>query len=360
MFLAKPSGFPAAIAGCLLAGAVSASSLASANVGSKPKEEDRAPAYVSHGASFIGEHEEGWFWYKDPVLIEEQEEEKKEEPKKEESPVVVMKVDPPPETEPKENEPSPDEGPEPFSVKWFQENLQKHLEVAIDNPTPENVRNYYMIQRVMMDKAQRFTEVAQSVVQGDPILDETRRRPYEPATGVLMNLRANKVLQETFVDLQDKIGIAYFFSGDEETCPTCKIAGRNLSNLRDRLGVEILAISIDGKEHADGYLADQTVMDQGQAEMLGVKTGPSMFVMIPPDRWIPVSHAAATQVELMERVLRVAKDEGLISEEKFKAAQGVQYTPSTLDVINALREATPEGKITEDPLEIIKELRSME
>jgi conjugal transfer pilus assembly protein TraF len=359
MFLAKPSGFPAAIAGCLLAGAISAS-VASANVGTQPKAESKTPAYAGHGAKFIREHEEGWFWYKDPVLIEEQVEEKKEEPKKEESPVVVMKVDPPPEVEPEESAAAPDEGPETFSVKWFQDNLQKHLEIAIDDPTPENVRNYYMIQRVMMDKAQRFTEVAQSVVQGDPILDETRRRPYEPATGVLMNLRANEVLQETFVDLQDKIGIAYFFSGDKETCPTCTIAGRNLANLRERLGIEIMAISIDGQEHPDGRLADQTVMDQGQAEMLGVKTGPSMFVMIPPDRWIPVSHAAATQVELMERVLRVAKDEGLITEERFKAAQGVQYTPSTLDVLDALREESPEGKITEDPLELIKELRRME
>ena len=55
--------------------------------------------------------------------------------------------------------------------------MEHYRDKAIDNPSPENVAAYYYLQRVMMDKAQRFTDMARRVVMSDPLLDENPRRP---------------------------------------------------------------------------------------------------------------------------------------------------------------------------------------
>ena len=55
--------------------------------------------------------------------------------------------------------------------------MEHYRDKAIDNPSPENVAAYYYLQRVMMDKAQRFTDMARRVVMSDPLLDENQRRP---------------------------------------------------------------------------------------------------------------------------------------------------------------------------------------
>jgi conjugal transfer pilus assembly protein TraF len=66
----------------------------------------------------------------------------------------------------------------PLSTAWFRKNLEKYRDRAIDDPSAENVAAYYYLQRVMMDKAHRFTDVAREVVMSDPFLDENQRRPY--------------------------------------------------------------------------------------------------------------------------------------------------------------------------------------
>lgn len=292
---------------------------------------------------FINRHHEGWFWYQDPEFFEE--EIVKEEPIEEQkSPVIVMEMtDEPEETFAQENTVPA------FSAAWFRENLQSYLDVAIDNPTVENVQTYYMMQRIMMDKAETFSEVAQFVVQGDPILDETNRRSYDPASGVMMNQRANSKMNELITGLMNDIGIAYFFNSD---CADCGIAGRNINNLSYRLGIEILPISIDGEPHPNGLFLNNAVKDQGQAANLGIEKGPSVYLMIPPDRWIPVAHAPLTQNDLISRILLIASYEGLITREEYRLAQGVNTTPSLVDLLDHLEE------IPEDPAEIVRQIRA--
>jgi conjugal transfer pilus assembly protein TraF len=69
------------------------------------------------------------------------------------------------------------QGPPALSVEWIKENLEKYKVFAIDNPTPENVAAFMYLQRVMLDKSQRFAEQVKHVVQLDPYLDQGTRRP---------------------------------------------------------------------------------------------------------------------------------------------------------------------------------------
>ena len=109
-------------------------------------------------STFFHDKERGWFWreeFIEPPLPK---------PKKEKHPTPI---------------PARDftEEIQPLSVAWLRKNLEKYRDQAIDTPSPENVAAYFYLQRVMMDKAHRFTDVAHEVVISDPRLDENVRRP---------------------------------------------------------------------------------------------------------------------------------------------------------------------------------------
>jgi conjugal transfer pilus assembly protein TraF len=48
--------------------------------------------------------------------------------------------------------------------------------MAVDNPTPENVEAYFLLQRLALDRASKFGEMQQRVVMGNPFIDEEGRR----------------------------------------------------------------------------------------------------------------------------------------------------------------------------------------
>ena len=123
---------------------------------------------INHPSNiFYNSGAEGWYWYQDPVPEEE----------------LLEELPPPPhevakeETKPEPLKEAKAEPPAPFSLKWVQEMLPKYKERAWDNPTHENVQAYFLVQRFAMDRANKFADVAQQVVVGNALLDESMRRP---------------------------------------------------------------------------------------------------------------------------------------------------------------------------------------
>ena len=106
--------------------------------------------------TFYNNGAEGWYWYHDPA----QERQLPEEPRD------------PPHEKPLPAPPKPS-GSEPFSLKWIQEMLPKYQELAWNQPTHENVQAYFLVQRFAMDRANKFSDVAQQVVVGDKYLEQT-------------------------------------------------------------------------------------------------------------------------------------------------------------------------------------------
>ena len=79
-----------------------------------------------------------------------------------------------------------------MSVEWLRANLPVLRDRAIDQPTQENVRAYYYAQRIMMDKAQVFSDVAREVTGTDPLLDENLRVPFASAAKAAQLRNANE------------------------------------------------------------------------------------------------------------------------------------------------------------------------
>lgn len=248
--------------------------------------------------AFYDNGAEGWYWYQDPEA---------EQPVPEPPPA-------PPKPEPAaEAKPA---GPEPFTLKWVQEMLPKYQELAWNNPTQENVQAYFLVQRFAMDRANKFSDVAQQVVVGNALLDETMRRPLATFANMQVDRIAAQNTDTLLKKISEKAGIFFFFKSD---CRFCEAQAPLIGHLED-LGFNVLAVSIDGGE-LQSYKFKDTRVDSGQAAALGVTATPSMFLMNEEGVFTALGQTVLSYAELRRRILLVAAREHWISEDELRQTQ---------------------------------------
>lgn len=247
---------------------------------------------------FFGGKEEGWFWYKDPREAQ------------------VKPLPPPaPEPEKKETPPAKEEKPKEeklsaFSVKWIRENLDKLRDIAIDDPTPENVRNYYYAQRIMLDKADKFATVAKQVVTSDPYLDENNNYPFATAARASITRLQNDAKKEGLKHLAGKAGLWFFF---DSKCSFCSMQVSTVNHLAQTYGFEVKAITLDGKTLPE--LKVPVVRDQGQFKTLNLTITPTLVLAVPPKTFLVISQGVLSDSSADERLLTVAATQKLLPAE---------------------------------------------
>ena len=283
---------------------------------------------AEHATPFFLDKERGWFWHE----IEPSPAPSK--PKIESTAYtkdVVAKSEPP-----------------PLSVAWLRKNLEIYRDQAIDAPSPENIAAYFYLQRVMMDKAHRFTDVAHEVVISDPRLDENVRRPISSFAVQAANREAARTSQESLSLIAKSTGILFFFRSD---CTYCHLQAPLLKVLEDRYGFKIYPVSLDGLPMPGGLYPDFH-QDQGQAAQLGVQATPALFLLNPPGKILPLAQGVLSLDDLTNRILTVAHTEGLITDKVYDTTRG-QTTTSAL-ITSSL--TTSEG-FPSDPVQLISHLQ---
>jgi conjugal transfer pilus assembly protein TraF len=243
---------------------------------------------------FFGGKEEGWFWYKDPR-------EAQVKPLPPPAPEPEKKETPPAKEEPKEEKLAA------FSVKWIRENLDKLRDIAIDDPTPENVRNYYYAQRIMLDKADKFATVAKQVVTSDPYLDENNNYPFATAARASITRLQNDAKKEGLKHLAGKAGLWFFF---DSKCSFCSMQVSTVNHLSQTYGFEVKAITLDGKTLPE--LKVPVVRDQGQFKTLNLTITPTLVLAIPPKTFLVISQGVLSDSSADERLLTVAATQKLL------------------------------------------------
>ena len=261
--------------------------------------------FDNHPPHFYERHAEGWYWYNDPEPEKEQEQEiKKPEPK----PIVVEKSQ-------TEEQPQP---PKAFSAQWVREMLPKYMDRAWDDPTPENVEAYFLLQRFAMDRSQKFSQVAQSVVIGNPYLDETNRRPVANYGIPYVDRQAGQNLDDLVKKVANKAGFFFFFKSN---CQYCEAQAPILKYL-EKDGFDILAISIDGGQLQSAQF-ENTKMNSGQAEQLGVTATPALFMVDATGKFTALGQGLMSYTDLKSRILIVAAREGWITEEEINETRPI-------------------------------------
>lgn len=278
------------------------------NASERP-EESSLPA--AGGSSYYKGKAEGWFWYKDPPKEEE-------EPKKELPPPPPPPPPPPQPAPPEEKvEPPTPKGPEVFSVAWIKKNLPKYRDRAIDNPTDANVQAYYYLQRVMMDKASRFSEASSRAIMKDPFLDEDSRRPVATYAANAMNREVTANKDKVLRSLADRVGVFFFFKSN---CMLCAEQANVLQSLTTSTGINIIPVSLDGGPLDNNAFPDYRV-DDGQAKKLEIFQTPALALAMPPQGTAIVGYGAITLDVLFNRILMATRDAGIIDHKTFASTQ---------------------------------------
>lgn len=246
---------------------------------------------------FFSRHAEGWFWYQDP------------EPEEEPEP-LVLPPPPAPAPAPTEQAKSEDYLP-PFSLAWVKKNLEKYLEIAWNDPTPENVQAYFLMQRFAIDRSQKFSDTAQQVVIGNKLLDETMRRPVANFGTKVADSAAVPEINKLLKKISEHAGIFFFFKSD---CSYCEVQAPILKQL-EKNGFHVMAVSIDGGELRSTQFND-TRIDSGQAQKLGVTATPTMFLMTDKLQFEQLAAGAVSLMDLQNRIFVGALRQGIISEDE--------------------------------------------
>lgn len=283
-------------------------------------------ASVGVGAQdYYDRGEEGWFWYNEQALAEEEEEdeEQKEQtppPAPEERDEVAEAPAPPP---------SDEKGPEALSAAWYEENLESYLHKAIDDPTPENVEAYYRLQQIGLEKSQRFAEVARQVVTNNPDLGNFSARPSSGAGTQALERTARENTEAVTEDIWEEVGIAYFY---QEDCRLCDQQASILAELQERSGVTIMAVSLDGSPISPLLAENTAVRDQGQAEMLEIEGTPALYLLRPPEEWVPISDGMLDRNQIYARTVETAYTEGWIDEKTYDSTRTVERQRMAVDL----------------------------
>lgn len=197
--------------------------------------------------------------------------------------------------------------PKALSSEWMRVNLPKLLDLAVDKPSPENVSNYMYAQRVLLDKAQNFSQSVKEVVATDPFLDENNRVPFAQFAQLQFTREADKNRDAVMEHVATKAGIWVFLDSPSK-CSACEqyvanvLVGANGGiGLADKFRFNFKKIYINTPE------------GQAAAKRFNLKVTPTTVLVVPPSGYYLVSQGLMSKDTLQDRILLSAKVGGLLT-----------------------------------------------
>ena len=281
---------------------------------------------------YYQQKEQGWFWRE----------------------LLPVPSEPTIDASPEPEVPSPAEqslespSPVAFSPEWMRENLPKYRDRALQDPTPENVRAYFYLQRHAMDMAERFALVAQKVVLADPAIDENTRRPISSYGGHVFDELARENTVRVAAKIATMAGVWYFYRSD---CPYCASQNPVLERLQRRIGLAVLPIALDDRAMPGGAFAD-FVPNRGHAQQLGVTQTPTLYLVRKPNEFVLLSEGLMTDDSLLERIVHAGHDAQWITDEEFNS------TRATRPIDPPVRPQEVSEEVLNDPVKLIEILQT--
>ena len=278
--------------------------------------------------NYYKRHAEGWYWYRDP------EKEVEEEVKLPQLPNETAKPEKEKIAEANQATPEPavEYAPVPLSAKWVRDMLPRYRDIMWSDPTPENVKAYFLLQRFAIDRSQKVAEVAQQVTLGNPLLDETFRRPTASFGINAVDRSAGQNTDALLKKIAERAGIFFFFKSD---CRFCEAEAPLVGMLERDSGFDVLAISIDG-----GVLENQrfanTRVDAGHAAQLGVTATPALFLVSGDGRFESLGQGLMALPDLRRRIIVAAARQGWITESEFEDTKPIINPESQIDLSKEL------------------------
>ena len=287
---------------------------------------------------YYQDKERGWFWYEDPAQPEE-------ENLRENQPSPAPKSIP---SKP-QAQTTNSSSAKPLSAEWFRKNMEQYRDKAIDDPSPENVGAYLYLQRVMLDKAEKYAQASQLMTMKDPVLDENSRRPIATFGAFAKDEMATIGTQKAAKKLAEKAGLWFFYLSN---CTFCLKEAGVLKGLMNAYGFKVLPVALDGLPLPNGAFPNFTI-DQGQAKKLGVETTPALFLVKPGGAAIQLGQGLLSSDEIVNRAITLAHEQGWLTTEEYQETRKVKTVEVDSQTIQSIDE-----KIVNNPNELINIIRN--
>ncbi|MDC6085783.1 conjugal transfer protein TraF [Burkholderia cenocepacia] len=232
-------------------------------------------------------------------------------------------------------------GPQKVDVAFLRKVYPVLEERAINDPTDANISAYMYTKRIILDKAQRFSQSVARALRQDPLLDENNRVPYA-STGALSVRNADYQAQQKAVEELARIGGLVAFV--DSTCRFCAMQLPVLDMLKRAHKIEYLVVSLDGAR-PKGFNGP-LISDNGLFRKLGLKLTPSIvFVPRPrayvgaddPNRYLVVSQGFYAMDELVKQIAYAGHDTKLLSAEVMRDLNVWDRGVTTTQDLNKLR-----------------------
>lgn len=179
--------------------------------------------------------------------------------------------------------------------------LKRLRDVAIFNPTENNIYAYFKAQLWMFNNASRFADATKRVMWRHPDIDLSVTRTN--VSGALIGERQRKEVANTLLikQLAQNYGLVFFFRSD---CPYCHDQADVLTLYRQTYGMDILPITMDGRPIPQ--FADSRP-DNGISMLLsngrGIPTVPALFlVQKRSNAAVHIGYGILSMAELVDRI----------------------------------------------------------
>ena len=219
-------------------------------------------------------------------------------------------------------QPSHDEDKSAVTVKWLRDNFPRLQERAINDPSEANVTAMLLVQRLILDKSQRYSDAVTRVVNSNPLVNENNRVPFASAgSRAVANAKYSAEINAVR-ELKEIGGIFVFVDG---TCRFCTMQLPIVNALKNNHGLEYIVVSTDGTR-PKGF-SGQLVKDNGLFRKLGLKLTPSIvFVPNPkrysgqqdPNDYFIISQGFYAQDELVKQIAFAGHNTKLLSDAVMK------------------------------------------
>ena len=225
---------------------------------------------------YLNEHEEGWYWHKDPK------EEAKKKPQTESvAPSYISKPADPDKT-----------------WKLIGNRVQRARAQAILNPTPENIARARRLQRLIVAQANLFSEKWMLDLLINPDQDESLVNPSSSAARDVYNQQNSMQKEKAIAQISQTSGLLYFYEGGE---PFSERMAEVVSDFANSYHMTVIPIAMTNRISP---LFPNSRVDSGQATQMGVKHIPAVFALNPVSKkTMPVAYGLVSQSELKENIL---------------------------------------------------------
>lgn len=289
---------------------------------------------------FYSRSSEGWFFYNEEQETEDEEIEPEEQQ-------VITEI---PSPEPTVQEPEPTQPKTKLvvgSAAWLKANLPIYLNNAIDNPTIENINAYLFLQKMSVDKANRFSNAYSLAVTGNPLFDDSLEQSETYAINRMKEQESKVTAQKIFADLSSRTTILFVF----DNSPFSLFQAGVVKRFSDKFSFKVIPVMAE--EPNPDFMSEITkifpnvIVKSGMDRELHADIMPASL-LVTGEKIIPFLFGGAADSEFSTRIAKVAYREKLITDEMFRKTRilDVDERKSLADVdiskASNIKNAVPE------------------